>query len=368
VRSRKYHWTPRVLDRTVCIGAEASQNEQAELLAFLDKNSDVFAWSTFDLVGVSRDVIEHRLQVSPTARPKKQKLHKMSEENVEAVKDEVQRLLDEGFIREVVYPEWLVNIVMVRKKNGKWQMYMDVTDLNKCCPKDVFPLARIDKIVDSAMGCEMMVLLDCFSRYHQIWLHKEDEEKTSFITPFGTFCYVRMPEGLCNAGPTFCRMTKVALKDQVGRNVLSYVDDIVVASKKKETYISNFVKTFTNIREARLKLNPEKCIFGITKGKILGCVVSTKGIKANHNKIRALIQMQPPQSRKDVHKLKGQIASLNQFVSKLKEHNLPFFTMLRGSGKIDWGVEQQKAFNDLKNYLEHLPTLSSPEQGQPLIL
>jgi hypothetical protein len=89
----------RVIDKTVCIGSKASQEEQAKLLGFLDKKSDVFAWSTFNLVGVSRDVIEHRLQVSPSARPKKQKLHKMAEEKVKAVKAEVQMLLDAGFMR-----------------------------------------------------------------------------------------------------------------------------------------------------------------------------------------------------------------------------------------------------------------------------
>jgi hypothetical protein len=110
----------RVLDITVRIGTEASQQEQAELLTFLDKNSDVFAWSISDLVGVNRDIIEHRLQVSMTAGPKKKKLHKMFKEKVEAAKAEVQRLLDAGFIREVVYPEWLANVIMVRKKNRKW--------------------------------------------------------------------------------------------------------------------------------------------------------------------------------------------------------------------------------------------------------
>jgi hypothetical protein len=134
-------------------------------------------------------------------------------------------------------------------------MCTDFTDLNKCCPKDDFPLTRIDKIVDSTVGCEMMVLLDCFSRYHQIWLRKEVEEKTSFITPFGMYCYLRMPDGLCNAGPTFCRMMKAALKDQVSRNFLSYVDDIVVASKKKISYIYDLPETFANMCEARLKLN-----------------------------------------------------------------------------------------------------------------
>jgi hypothetical protein len=176
-------------------------------------------------------------------------------------------------------------------------MCTDFTNLNKCHPKDDFPLARIDMIVDPATGCEMMALLDCFSGYHQIWLCSEDEEKTSFITPFGTYSYLRMSKGLRNAGPTFCRMVKAALKDQFGRNVLSYDNDIVVASKKKMTYISDLAETFSNMHEARLKLNPEKCVFGITSGKVLGCLVSLKGIKANPDKIRAILHMQPTQTR-----------------------------------------------------------------------
>jgi hypothetical protein len=104
----------------------------------------------------------------------------------------VQRLLDAGFIKEVTYPQWLANVVMVRKKNGKWCMCTDFTDLNKCYPKDDFPLARIDKIVDSTAGCEMMALLKCFSGYHQICPRKEDEEKKNFVTPFGMYCYLRI--------------------------------------------------------------------------------------------------------------------------------------------------------------------------------
>jgi hypothetical protein len=102
---------------------------------------------------------------------------------------------------------------MVRKKNGKWRICTDFTNLNKCYPKDDPPLMRIDKIVNSTAGCDMMALMDCFSGYHQIWLQKEDEEKKSFITPFGTYCYLRMPEGLRNTCLTFYRMMKTALKD-----------------------------------------------------------------------------------------------------------------------------------------------------------
>jgi hypothetical protein len=128
----------------------------------------------------------------------------MVEEKVKAAKAEVHWLLDTGLIREVKYPQWLANVVMVSKKNGKWRMCIDFTDLNKCCPKDNFPNARINQIVDTTAGSDVMALLEYFLGYHHIWLHEEDEEKTSFITPFGTYCYLRMPEGHHNASSTFC--------------------------------------------------------------------------------------------------------------------------------------------------------------------
>jgi hypothetical protein len=104
----------------------------------------------------------------------------MSDKKVATVKAEVQRLLDAVFICEVRYPSWLANVVVVNKKNDKWRMCTDFTYLNKRCPKDDFPLARIDKVVDSAAGYKVMALLDCFLGYHQMWLHKEDEEKIKF--------------------------------------------------------------------------------------------------------------------------------------------------------------------------------------------
>jgi hypothetical protein len=256
-------------------------------------------------------------------------------------------------------------IVMVRNKNGEWRMCIDFTYLNKCCPKDDFPLMRINKIIDSTVGCEMMVLLNCFSGYQQIWLCKEDEEKTSFITHFRTYCYLRILEGLCNAGLTFCRMMKAALKDQVSRNVLSYVDDIVIASKKKDAYISNLAETFVNMHEARIKLNLEKCICGITRGKVHGCLVSIKGIEANPNKIRAITQMQPSQSKKrclEAHMPNSILESVHSEASRTQP---PILCYTHGLCK---NRPQSNTFDDLKHYLEYLSTLSSLEQGQPLIL
>jgi hypothetical protein len=209
-------------------------------------------------------------------------------------------------------------------------MCIDFTDLNKCCPKDDFTLSRIDMVVDFAAVCETVALLDCFSGHHQIWLHKEHEEKTSFITPFSTYCYLRMTEGLKNIDPTFCRMTKVILKDQMQGNVFAYVDDIVVTSRKKAMQIEDLAGTFTNMCRAQLNLNLEKCVFGVQKGKVLWCLVFIKGIKANPNKINLIVHMKPPQSRKEVQRLTGRIAALNRFMSKLVEGSLPFFTVLMG--------------------------------------
>jgi hypothetical protein len=269
----------------VIISEDLTSDDEERLLSCPSKNKDVFAWSTLDLVGVSRSVIEHSLGIDPSVRPKKQRLRKMSDEKTEAAKAEVHRLLEANFIEQVAYPTWLANVVMVQKKSGKWRMCIDFTSLNKAFPNDNFPLPRIDKIIDSAAGCEVMSLLDCFFGYHQIYMKEEDKASTSFITPFGTYCFIRMPEGLKNTGSTFSRLTKMVLESQIGRNIFTYVDDIVVASKSKEDHLADLAETFTNMRDARLRLNPEKCVFGILQGKILGYLVSHRGIKANPTKI-----------------------------------------------------------------------------------
>jgi hypothetical protein len=229
----------------------------------------------------------------------------MSDDKVVAVKSKVQRLLDATFIRKVMYPMWLANTVPVKKKNRKWRMCIDFTDLNKATPKDNYPLPRMDQVVDSAANEAVMSLLDCFSDYHQCWMAKEDEEKTILITPFGTFCFVRMPEGLKNAGPTFTRMTGAIFKPQIGRNIQAYVNDLIIKSGDRASHVNDLAETFTNMRRARLKLNPEKCMFGVMKGKILGCLISAKRIEANPDKIRAIRKMEETKTKKDIQKLNG---------------------------------------------------------------
>jgi hypothetical protein len=254
---------PATPKQTVMISKDLTSHDEEKLISCLSQNKDIFAWSALDLVRVSRSIIEHGLGIDPSVCPKKQRLRKMSDEKTEAAKAEVHRLLEANFIEPIAYPTWLANVVMVQKKSGKWRMCIDFTSLNKVCPKDNFLLPWIDKIVDSAAGCEVMSLLDCFSGYHQIYMKEDDKANTSFITPFGTYCFIRMPKGLKNAGSTISCLTKMVLEIQVGRNIFTYVDDIVVTSKNKEDHLADLVETFANMRDARLHLNPEKCVFGV---------------------------------------------------------------------------------------------------------
>lgn len=153
--------------------------------------------------GVPARITEHSPDVRKDARPVKQAVRRFATEKRGAIREEIARLLDASFVREVADPEWLAIPVMVRKKNMSWRMCIDYTDLNKACPKDPFPLPRIDQVIDSTAGCERLYFLDAYSSYHQIRMKESDQEKTSFITPFGPFCYITMPIGLKNAGATY---------------------------------------------------------------------------------------------------------------------------------------------------------------------
>jgi hypothetical protein len=140
-----------------------------------------------------------------------------------------------------------------------------------------------------------------------------------------------MPEGLKNAGGSFSIMTTKVLHSQVGRNVLTYVDDIIVKSTKQKNHIADLQETFANFRQAVLKLNPGKCVFRVKKGKFLGYLVSTKGIEANPSKIESILRMEPPSTKKGAQRLVGRLASLNRFISRSAERNLPFFEILKSA-------------------------------------
>ncbi|KAL0453932.1 UNVERIFIED_CONTAM: hypothetical protein Slati_1371300 [Sesamum latifolium] len=198
-------------------------------------------------------------------------------------------------------------------------MCIDFRDLNKACLKDYYPLPRIDHLVDSMSGCELLSMMDASQGYHQIMLTPEDHKRVSFITLDGMFCYVAMPFGLKNVGATYQRLVDRIFRPQLGRNMEVYIDDMLVKSKETHDHVKDLNETFMVLRRYRLKLNPGKC----------------------------------PSDR---------------FISKSAEKGLPFFKTLRKVKNFEWTKEYQQAFEDLKAYLAKLPLLVKPIPGDTLYL
>ena len=189
---------------------------------------------------------------------------------------------------------------MVKKASGKWRMCVDFTDLNKACPKDSYPLPRVDVLVNSTARHQLLSFIDAFSGYNQIQMHEDDQEKTSSVTSQGLFCYRVMPFGLKNAGVTYQRLMNRMFTPQIGRNVQVYVDDMLVKSRREEDHLEDLRETFDTLHSYNMKLNPGKCAFRVTAGKFLGFMVSQRGIEANPDKIRAIMEMKPPRNVKEV--------------------------------------------------------------------
>ena len=203
------------------------------------------------------------------------------------------KLKHTGAIKEVFYPEWLANTMVVKKKSGKWRVCVDFTDLNKVCPKDPFPMPRIDQLVDATASHPWMSFLDTFQGYHQIPLALENQEKTAFVTPTGNYHYKVMSFGLKNAGSTYQRMMTRMFEPQLGKNIKIYVDDMVVKSKVVSEYLGDLGGTFNVLKKHKLRLNAFKCSFGVGSGMFLGYMVTHRGIKVNPDQIKAINDLKP---------------------------------------------------------------------------
>ncbi|KAM1166366.1 hypothetical protein ACFX2G_026113 [Malus domestica] len=294
------------------------------------------------------------------------------------MKVKVEKLKGIGFVREVNYPTWVANVVLVKKNPTKeslllqkvlWRMCVDYTDLSKGCPNDSFPIPLIDRLIDSTAGCELLSFIDVYIRYNQILMNSLDQEHTAFTTDRGLYCYKVMPFGLKNVGVTYQRLVNSMFTEQIGKSMKVYVDDMLVKSKHADQHITNLSETFTILKRYRMRLTPNKCAFGVGSGKFLGFMISQRGIEANPEKIKAILDMKEPVTSKDIQSLTGKVAALTRFISKATNICAPFFKALKGSKKyITWTDECAEAFKNLKDYISKAHLLSKPEVGDTLII
>ncbi|XP_016164422.1 uncharacterized protein LOC107606933 [Arachis ipaensis] len=268
-------------DKFTNIGSIFSTRTKQNLIETLKSKSNLFAWTPANMPGIDPNFICHKLAVNPNTRPIRQKKRNLGTERRNAAIVETHKLLDAGFIRELRFSSWLANVVMVKKSSGKGRMCVNFTNLNKACPNDSYLLPNIDKLVDDTSGYQVLSFMDAYSGYNQIQMHPDDEEKIAFVTDQGNFCYKVMPFRLKNARATYQRLMDKVFKDQIGRNIEIYVDDMVVKSSLEQQHEADLNEIFQQLRKYNTRLNPEKYAFGVHGGKFLGFLLTNRGIEAN---------------------------------------------------------------------------------------
>nr|KYP31941.1 Retrovirus-related Pol polyprotein from transposon opus [Cajanus cajan] len=276
------------------INRQLSPDLRQQLEAEILQNADLFAWSSADMPGIDADFICHRLAIHKEARLVAQRKRKVSGERRETIITETQKLLNAGFIREVRYTTWLANVVLVKKSSGKWRMCVDYTDLNKACPKDSYPLPSIDRL----------------------------------------------------------RLMDKVFHQQIGRNMEVYVDDMVVKTTSATDHATDLAEVFAQIWRHNMRLNPEKCVFSVQGGKFLSFMITSRGIEANPEKCKAIIQMQSPQTVKEVqrqagHRVLQDAEKRYQMIEKLAlalvtaaRHLRPYFQSHQVVVKTDYLIKQ----------------------------
>ncbi|XP_052485150.1 uncharacterized protein LOC105784959 [Gossypium raimondii] len=282
-----------------------------------------------DIPGLSTDMVVYRLPIREDCKPVQQKLRMMRPDIVLKIKEEAQKQFDAGFLQEVRYSEWVANIVPVPKKDEKVRMCMDYRDLNKASPKDNFPLPHIDTLVDNTAGFSLFSFMD---------------------------------------GATYQKAMVALFHDMMHREIEVYVDDMIAKSRTEGEHVRVLRKLFLRLRKFQLKLNPAKCTFGARSGKLLGFIVNEKEIEIDPDKVKAIQDLPPPRTQKEVRGFLGRLNYIARFISQLTEKCDPIFRLLKKHNPGTWDEECEEAFNKVKQYLSNTPVLSPPSPDKPLIL
>jgi hypothetical protein len=268
--------------RPTFISANLQPGFREELIKLLKEYKDCFAWDYSEMPGLDRSIVEHWLPIKSGFKPYKQPPWKIYKDEVLAdVRKEVGRLLDANFIRPCRYAEWISNIVPVYKNNGKMRLYIDFKDLNRATPMDGYPMHVADLLVDAAAGHKVISFMDGNAGYNQIFMAIEDISKTAFRCPghIGLFEWIVMTFGLKNAGATYQQAMNYIFHELIGKIVEIYIDDVVIKSLSHDTHLEDVKRTLECARKHGLKMNPNKCAFGVSAGEFLGFLVHEGGLK-----------------------------------------------------------------------------------------
>ena len=354
-------------ERNIQIFNQLNPSELKTWTKFFQDNIKTFAWSYKDLRGVSPSICEHHIELEDGARPIRQRPHRLNPKYSLLVKEEIEKLINIGFIYPAPHSEWVSPIVIVPKKDGRIRICQDFRKLNAVTKKDGFPLPFTDSILDTVAGHECYSFMDGFSGYNQIQIAKEDQAKTAFVTDLGIYASRVMLFGLCNGAATFQRVATLAFQDYLRIFMEIFLDDFCVFGTKAD-HSSQLKKCFDKCAEFGISLNAAKCQFVVPYGKLLGHRVSKRGMYTDPDKVSKIVNLPIPTTITQVRGFLGHVSYYRRFIQNYAQLASPLTALLKklevGTSPI-WTPECDEAFIKLKEKLVLAPILVSPNWSEP---
>src|SRR5581483_7725921 len=367
----------------VIISALLTADEKNRLLAVLKRHKKALAWKISDIPGISPSFCTHKILMEDNFKPCVQKQRRLNPKMQEVVKKEVIKLLDTGIIYPISDSPWVSPVQVVPKKGGLtvvtndnneliptrtvtgWRVCIDYRKLNDATRKDHFPLPFIDQMLERLAGNEYYCFLDGFSGYFQIPIDPEDQEKTTFTCPFGTFAYRRMPFGLCNAPATFQRCMTAIFQDMIEDCMEVFMDDFSVFGNSFDDCLNSLDRVLTRCEESHLVLNWEKCHFMVREGIVLGHKISKDGLEVDKAKIETISKLPPPTNIKGVQSFLGHAGFYRRFIKDFSKITRPLTKLLEKDAPFIFDENCIHAFETLKQHLTNAPIMVPPDWNQP---
>ncbi|KAL4366223.1 hypothetical protein GQ457_05G020980 [Hibiscus cannabinus] len=382
----KYAYLGKNETLPVIISSELQADQEERLIATLRQHKEALGWTIADIKGISPTICMHKILLDDNHKPTVDAQRRLNQAMKDVVRKEILKWLNAGIIYPISDSEWVSPVQCVPKKGGitvisnekneliptrtvtGWRVCMDYRKLNKATRKDHFPLPFIDQMLDRLAGKQFYCFLDGYSGYNQIAIAPEDQSKTTFTCPYGTFAFRRMPFGLCNAPATFqCCMT--AIFSDLKEDCLEiFMDDFSTFGENFDSCLSNLEKVLERCKETNLVFNWEKCHFMVDEGIVLGHKISSKGMEVDKAKIEVISKLPPLTTVKSIRNFLGHAGFYRRFIEDFSKITKPLCSLLEQGIPFEFNNDCTKAFNLLKQKLVTAPIVEPPDWKLPFEL
>ncbi|XP_021745351.1 uncharacterized protein LOC110711280 [Chenopodium quinoa] len=370
----------------VIIASNLTPTQEQKLVQVLKKHKTTLGWTVADIKGISPSMCQHRILLEEGAKPVRQVQRRLNPPMMEVVKKEVLKLLEVGVIYPISDSPWVSPLQVVPKKSGVtvvesdkgemvptrvqngWRVCVDYRLLNSMTRKDHFPLPFIDQMVERLAGHAYYCFLDGYSGYVQVPIAPEDQEKTTFTCPYGTFAYRRMPFGLCNAPATFQRCMVSIFSYYLENFIEVFMDDFTIHGDSFDSCLEHLTLVLKRCLETNLVLNSEKCHFMVQQGIVLGHIVSSEGIKVDKAKIDLISSLPYPAYVQEVRSFLGHAGFYRRFIEGFSKIAQPLCRLLQKDVEFHFDEACKQAFDKLKDKLVSAPVLQPPNWELPFEL